>query len=48
MSRSYRKLLKMRDFRAEAGFPLPPKRAKMPAPKRAIGRAQFHAYMLRT
>jgi hypothetical protein len=35
----YRKLLKMRDFRAEAGFPLSLKRATMPAPIRAIGRA---------
>jgi hypothetical protein len=45
---NYRKLLKMRDFRVEAGFPLSLKRATMTAPKRAIGRAQFHAYMLRT
>jgi hypothetical protein len=38
----------MRDFQAQSGFPLRPKRATMTAPKRAIGRAWFHAYMLGT
>ena len=46
---AYSKLLKMRDFRTGTGFPLAPKRATIsPAPKRAIGPAQFHAYMRKT
>src|SRR5262249_32464029 len=46
--RNYRKLLKMRDFRSRSCFPLRPKGATIAAPKRAIGRAQFHAYILET
>jgi hypothetical protein len=38
----------MRDFRT-IGFPPASKtRYNSPAPKRAIGRAQFHAYMLQS